>query len=498
MPDHIEIETTYAVDTDARLPDLTDLAPGGIAERSHELDATYYDTDDLRLAARRVTLRRRTGGTDAGWHLKIPWGADAKREFHAPLGRDTDTVPAELARLAAGAARGEPLRPIARIGTRRAEYELRDTSGEPLALVADDTVTGEATTTTAWREVEIELASGGRELQHDIGRRLTSAGAAPSATGSKLLTVLGDRVPPPVPRPGGDTAGDVVLAYLWDQVEHLLAHDPRVRLDEPDAVHQMRVATRRIRAVLQVFPSVLERGSTRPVADELRRLAGVLGLARDLEVLRERCRRWLGDLPEHAAGHRLTGTWLRAIDDHRATEMERIAEELSGQRYFALLETLDRLRTDPPLTEAAHRKARPVLTEDLLGACRRMSSAHDRAVAAEDADTRLTAWHDVRKAAKRTRYAATLAAPVLGKRAKRVRTWASRLQDVLGEHQDGVALRTYLDEHAPTLVEAGDHDDGVLVTLGAVAGAEVVRGRTLIDEAARVWSSGPDPRHPLA
>ncbi|MFI6574171.1 CHAD domain-containing protein [Nocardiopsis sp. NPDC050513] len=493
MPDHIEIETTYSVDTHARLPDLADLAPGGIEERAHELDATYYDTDDLRLAARRITLRRRTGGTDAGWHLKIPWGTDAKREFHAPLGGDTGTVPPELARLAASAARGGSLHPVARIGTRRTEYELRDAAGEPLALVADDTVTGETTATVAWREVEIELAGGGRALQRDIGRRLTSAGAAPSATGTKLLTLLGDRVARPVPRPAGGTAGDVVLSYLWDQVEHLLEHDPKVRLDEPDAVHQMRVATRRIRAVLQVFPSVLDRRSTRPVADELRRLARVLGLARDLEVLRERCARWIGDLPDRAVGNRLTDVWLHAIDDHRAAEMRRITEELSGPRYFALLDALDRLRADPPLTGAADRKPGPVLARDLGRACRRMSAAHDRAEAAEDADTRLTAWHEVRKAAKRTRYAATLAGPVLGKRAERVRTWSSRLQDVLGEHQDGVALRTYLDEHAPALLEAVDAD-AVLVTLGAVAGAEAVRGEALIDEAARVWRSGPKRR----
>ncbi|MEV2277416.1 CYTH and CHAD domain-containing protein [Nocardiopsis sp. NPDC049922] len=497
MPDHIEIETTYSVDRHTPLPDLADLAPGGIEERPHELDATYYDTDDLRLATRRITLRRRTGGTDAGWHLKIPWGTDAKREFHAPLGQDTEAVPSELARLAASAARGEPLRPVARIGTRRTEYELRDTRGEPLALVADDTVTGETTTTVAWREIEIELVEGGRELQRDIGQRLASAGATPSATGTKLLTLLGDRVARPVPRPEGGTAGDVVLVYLWDQVEHLLEHDPKVRLDEPDAVHQMRVATRRIRAVLQTFPSVLARKSTRPVADELRRLARVLGQARDLEVLRERCARWIDDLPDHAAGNRLTDVWLHAIDDHRAAEMRQITEELSSPRYFALLEALDRLRADPPLTGAADRTPGPVLARDLGRACRRMSAAHDRAVTAEDADTRLTAWHEVRKAAKRTRYAATLAAPVLGKRAARVRTWASALQEVLGEHQDGVALRTYLDEHAPALLEAVD-TDAVLVTLGAVAGAEAVRGETLIDEAARVWRSGPRTRDQFA
>ncbi|KOX07927.1 hypothetical protein ADL05_28005 [Nocardiopsis sp. NRRL B-16309] len=486
------------------MPDLSDLAPGGIERRSHELDATYVDTADLGLAARGVTLRRRTGGTDAGWHLKIPWGEGAKREFHAPLGTDTDTAPDELAGLVRATARGAELRPVARIATRRTEYALRDADGTPLVLVADDTVTGEATgaDSTTWREVEVELADGDRALQERVGERLAAAGAVPSATGSKLLTVLGDRVPRPVlrpaPRSSGGTAGDVVRTYLWDQVEHLLVHDPPVRLDEPDAVHQMRVATRRVRAVLQVFPGALRRDATRPVADELRRLSGVLGLARDLEVLRERCESWLTELPQRTAGHRLTGAWLRAVDDHRAVERRRIDEELAGARYLALLDALDGLRTDPPLAERAGGQARTVLAEDLARSCLRMADAHDHATAARDADTRVTAWHEVRKAAKRTRYAATLAAPALGRPAKRVRSWASRLQEVLGEHQDGVALRAYLEEHAHTLVAADEDRDAALVSLGALAGAEAVRGTALIEEAARVWAKGPDPRDPLA
>ncbi|WP_304454922.1 CYTH and CHAD domain-containing protein [Nocardiopsis sp. YSL2] len=497
MPGHIEFETTFSVGTDAVLPDLADLAPGGIERRTHELDAAYLDTEDLRLAARGVTLRRRTGGTDAGWHLKIPWGEGAKREFHVPLGQDTDTVPGELADLARATVRGAALRPVARIATRRTESALRDADGTPLVLVADDTVTGEATESTTWREVEVELAGGDRALVERVGERLTAAGAVPSATGSKLLTVLGDRVPRPAPRPSGDTAGDVVRAYLWDQVEHLLVHDPPVRLDEPDAVHQMRVATRRIRAVLQVFPTVLRRDATRPLADELRRLSGVLGLARDLEVLRERCESWLAELPERTAGHRLSGAWLGAIDDHRAVETRRIADELAGARYLALLDALDDLRAEPPLTGQAGREARTVLADDLTRACHRLADAHDHATAARGAGARVTAWHEVRKAAKRTRYAATLAAPVLGRPAKRVRSWASRLQQVLGEHQDGVALRAYLAEHAHTLAAAVDDRDAALVTLGALAGAEAARGAALIEEAARVWSGGPDPRDPL-
>jgi CHAD domain-containing protein len=498
VPDHIEFETTFSVEPGTALPDLADLAPGGIERRSHELDATYFDTEDLRLAARRVTLRRRTGGADAGWHLKIPWGEGAKREFHAPLGQ-ADTVPGDLARLTRAADRGARLRPVARIATRRTEYALRDAAGEPLVLVADDTVTGEAAATTSWREVEVELAGGAPDLQERVGERLIRAGAVPSATGSKLLTVLGDRVPQPVPRPSGDTAGDVVLAYLWDQVEHLLAHDAPVRLDEPDAVHQMRVATRRIRAVLQAFPTVLRRDATRPVADELRRLSRVLGPARDLEVLRARCEHWLTALPTRVGGHRLTGSWLPALDDHRATETRRIAEEMAGSRYLDLLEALDGLRADPPLTKRAGRAAGAVLTDDLVRACRRTADAHGHAVAAKDADRRVTAWHDVRKAAKRSRYAATLAAPALGRPAERVRSWASRLQKVLGEHQDGVALRAYVDRHAPALVSAaGGERDAALVTLGVLAGAETARGAELLEEAARVWDEGPDPRDPLA
>ncbi|CAM3811220.1 CYTH and CHAD domain-containing protein [Nocardiopsis rhodophaea] len=508
MQEHIEIETKYEVSTDFELPDLTDLAPGGIDSAKHRLVATYFDTEEMRLAARRITLRRRTGGPDAGWHLKIPWGPDAKREFHAPLGKHGRRVPARLARLVASASRGAPLIPAARISTDRTEYALLNKPDEPLVLLADDAVSGEvlvgaedesATRCCSWREVEIELASSGtRRLQRHIGERLVSAGAAPSESGSKLLFVLGDRVPPPIPRPDGGSAGDVVLRYLWDQVERLLDYDPRVRLDEEDAIHQMRVATRRIRTVLQVFPSIIDREATRPIADELRWLAGVLGTARDLEVLRARCATRLAELPERAAGQAITDAWLSVLDDQRRSAHSRIVRELSRTRYFSLLDELDRLRGDPPLTEKALREAPAILRSDVKRACRRMDAAHERAITAPDAESRVTAWHDVRKAAKRTRYAATLAQPVLGTPARRIRAWATELQEILGDHQDGVALRTYLNENARRLAPAGATGrDATLVTLGALVGSEVTTGRALIDQAERTWEAGPEPKQLL-
>src|SRR4249920_2761060 len=90
----VETERKYEAAADFTLPDLAGLA--GVAAitgpRTYRLRAVYFDTADLSLAAARITLRRRTGGTDAGWHLKLPVGVDSRREVHAPLGRGAHKV----------------------------------------------------------------------------------------------------------------------------------------------------------------------------------------------------------------------------------------------------------------------------------------------------------------------------------------------------------------------------------------------------------------------
>jgi CHAD domain-containing protein len=77
------------------------------------------------------------------------------------------------------------------------------------------------------------------------------------------------------------TAGQVVLAYMRDQVAAISRYDPLVRRNEPDAVHQMRVATRRARSALQAFGTIIDRDATRPLCAELKWLAAALGQARD-------------------------------------------------------------------------------------------------------------------------------------------------------------------------------------------------------------------------
>jgi CYTH domain len=209
----IETERKYDAAAGFAVPDLAGL--DGVAAitgpRTYRLRAVYFDTGDFRLAAAKITLRRRTGGTDAGWHLKLPAGVDSRREVHAPLGRGASSVPARLAGLVAGWGGGQPLRPIARLATTRRLRRLAGRDSEVLAEVADDLVIGSLPAPAAadpgaagpggptmpewrevsrWREIEIELVTGPRELLDSAGDLLRRAGAAPSAAASKLSRLL--------------------------------------------------------------------------------------------------------------------------------------------------------------------------------------------------------------------------------------------------------------------------------------------------------------------
>ena len=197
----IEIERKYAVGADFAMPDLSGVpaVASVTGPRTYHLTAIYWDTPGFRLAAAHITLRRRTGGTDAGWHLKLPAGAE-RREVHAPLEAGTDSVPAELAGLVTGVTGDLPLRPIARLQTARTVRHLRDNAGQILAEVADDQVTGSLPepggaagswqVASTWREVEVELDHGAVDLLADTRQLLLAAGAQPSPAASKLSNLL--------------------------------------------------------------------------------------------------------------------------------------------------------------------------------------------------------------------------------------------------------------------------------------------------------------------
>ncbi|MFI7444435.1 CYTH and CHAD domain-containing protein [Nonomuraea indica] len=480
----IEIEDKFDVPPDYVVPDLSRL--GRVTgPRTYQLVALYYDTPDLRLAARGVTLRRRRGGDDAGWHLKLPRARGARQEITHPLTRSVKLVPQELSELVRAFTRGAELRPVAELDTRRSVTVVHD-GDTKLVEIADDrvkgTVLGEAPRVVRWREVEAELLDGDRALLAKVGKRLRKAGATPAEAASKLARLLAPASPPAAPvRPG--SAGEVVVGYLSDQVAALLSQDPRVRRTEEDAVHRMRVAARRLRSALKAFKKIVT--GTAHVQDELRWLGTVLGEARDLEVMRARFTgRLAGLAPELVVGpvrDRLGGD----LGGRQQQAYDRIREALSGERYYALLDALDALVAVPELTGAAARPARKELVRAADANWRRVTRAYDTAQAIGDPERREIAMHDVRKAAKRARYTAEALRPALGSDMKKLAKLAEAVQEVLGAHQDGMVAQQTLAREAEAARLAGEDT----FTYGLLLGLERAEAEQAHARFPEVWAA---------
>ena len=201
MAEHLEIEQKFEVDEDFQRPDFGAI-PGGVtaaAPVTHHLAATYFDTPDACLAAAKITLRRRTGGADEGWHLKLPVAGDTRRELREPL---SDELPEPLAARVAEVTGGVRLVPIASLDTERIVVTLH-ANGAVVAEIADDVVTarrlpgaavgGDARNDRAalrWREIEVEVPEPCPPVQQAAAKMLTEAGARPARSSSKLARVL--------------------------------------------------------------------------------------------------------------------------------------------------------------------------------------------------------------------------------------------------------------------------------------------------------------------
>jgi inorganic triphosphatase YgiF len=201
MSEFLEIEQKFDVDTDFERPSFAGLAGATAADPVlHHLSATYFDTADGRLAASKITLRRRTGGTDDGWHLKLPGQAGARQEVHEPLGTSEREVPEVLAARVAEVTGGAPLAPIATLNTERTVVTLTGSDGHVVAEVADDTVTARRLPAPGeplrWREVEVEVPAADPALQQAAAEVLFKAGARPAGHGSKLARVLDESAAP--------------------------------------------------------------------------------------------------------------------------------------------------------------------------------------------------------------------------------------------------------------------------------------------------------------
>ncbi len=457
MTADIETEQKYDAAPGTPLPPLDGLPKVATVSGSETetLTAEYYDTADFRLLRAGVTLRRRHGGHDEGWHLKLPAqgkshrpaaGTLSRRELRLPLGRPDTQVPAELARLVAVHARNAPLQPVARIETNRRRTVLLDAAGASLAEVAADEVAaqtlGDATAVSRWDEVEVELTGGSPKLLRAASKRLRGAGLRPADQTTKLERALPVTLPSPLVAPlAPGSAGEVVLGYLVEQTAMLKSLDPAVRRDEPDSVHQMRVTLRRLRSALQAFSSIVPATATGHLRAELKRFGQVLGAARDHEVLSEHLATSLAAVPAELVMGPAKARIRAHFAPREASGHAAVLEALDSPAYFAMLDELDRLLADPPLTAKAARPARKVLPKDVARTYRRTRRRMRRAKRAPAGPAGDTAWHETRKAAKRARYAAEAARPACGRQARKFAKRMKAVQSVLGDHQDAVNAR---------------------------------------------------------
>jgi CHAD domain-containing protein len=492
-----ETERKYESDEHIRLPDparLLDSATGS-GPQLQRLEATYYDTADLGLLRSKITLRRREGGHDDGWHLKLPAGADTRAEIRLPL--DGPQVPEELIALTRLAARGQPLAPVALVKTDRRRWVLLDADGAELAEVVEDDVhahtLGAQTSALAWREVEVELGEHANpEVLDRIERKLIQAGVHRSDSSSKLARVLAGRLDEttrtePAPRGGKRTkpgsAGAVLLDYLRARAEHIRSHDLGVRRDTPDALHQMRVGAREMRSALRGFGRVVDRKATRPLAEELKWLGGELAPARDSEVVEQRLTELVNALPDELVLGPVAAQLTREMSRRRGDGQRRALAALDSDRYLRLHQMIDNLLADPPLTTKAARRARKELPMSVAKAYRRTAKRMDAALALEPGGDRDLALHEARKANKRLRYATELTTPSVGKKAKRLRRKVKKIHKLLGAHQDAVVARPMLRE----LAAHAHLDGGNGFTHGLLHGAETRRAEDAERQLPAAW-----------
>lgn len=502
----VEIERKYDIDGQTSLPRLNGV--GGVTQVRYRppmaLEAVYFDTADRDLSANQVTLRRRTGGPDAGWHVKIGRG-DRRIEMQFALGPSEDlTVPGRILDLVRVHARGKALVQIARLNTLRSVVDLVDGQGLLLAEVSDDQVAAMSVGFRAesrvqhWREWEVEVvdaglvtaSAGGTEALLDgVGQVLEAAGARTSASGSKVEKVVGRAADPLDPQAAlaGEDGGAlgvraVLTATVRAQLKTLKGWDPLLRRNVEDSVHQYRVSCRTLRSILQTYAPLLQAEATGAVVKDLKKLGRLLSVARDAEVVRDQISAKVDALPGGRRGpvaatipgktvKRLRNSQAETYDVAHARQLKR----MRGVWYAEVMDRLDAFALEVPLRadlsaqdEADAVAAMVPLAADQVDAVLGLAAAVD---GDRDHAARRERMHGVRKEAKRLRYAVKavqdatgldLGAELVG----RMKT-AKALQEALGDHRDSVMFQDHVLTTARTAAQKGEDTFGYGVLYAA-------------------------------
>jgi CHAD domain-containing protein len=454
------------------------------AEDTLRLQAAYFDTADLRLARSGASLRFRN---DEGWTVKLPVSSDValvRSELH--LGGEPGDPPDTAVDLVHALARQAPLALVARLNTVRHRVLLRSSDGTQLAELVDDEVSvlDGARLAARFRELEVEFTDDApAELVDRIADRLRAAGAGEPEQTPKIVRALGPRAldPPDLPSaPKLDFASaplDVLRAAIVTSTARLISHDPGVRIGEDaEAVHQARVATRRLRSDLKTFRKVVDPDWDAALRDELKWVGTLLGAVRDDDVLLERLESRLAELP--AADADPGKHVLEALHEHRDRARAELLEAMRSDRYMALLDRLVAAARAVPSSGEVDE-----LEVELGDLVRKPWKKLRRAVQELGDDPPDAELHAVRIRAKRCRYAAEAVAPAVGKAAKRFAAAVEGVQEVLGEHQDAVVAGQWLRAHA---ADSGGRADRAFVA-GELAGLEDVAADRSREQWSKAW-----------
>ena len=451
----------FTVDSAAVLPDLAAVAPAGARWEVavSTVEHTCHDTAELDLLRAGVELVRFSGAEAAGWRLELP-GRPSRTIPDKRRAAPADETPAELAAATIGVRRGRAVRPVATVHVHRTLHRLIDADGTPVLDLADETVRTSAAlpdglAVQEWRRWQLDgpgpvAAVAGRlgdvgaaaitEPTSDVARALADHPAAAPATAPPTGASPAKRAHKKQQQKkkkrqtaGRPTAGAVIQAYLRAQDDALVAGDLALRAGA-GGVHPTRVATRRLRSTLRIFRPFVDAARAAAFDVELSWYAATLGEVRDREVQRVRMRALLDEIPDELVLGPVGSSIDTALRSEEMLHRERLSEALDSERYLALLREAHLWSTTPPFTAEADAR-RAVLTKRVRKAADKLA-AHLAAGLRHGGDDE--ELHRARKAGKRARYAAELATPVLGKKGAELVSRYEELQDVLGDHQDGV------------------------------------------------------------
>ena len=464
--DQLEVEWQYAaLDTRPVVRWLNGVLPAGFRVEPagvKELNDAYFDTPEFHINRAGYTCRVRRKGEQAELTLKAmaeaSEGLRSRRELTEPLPPGAPSPLAasgpcgELLRAATGRAE---VREIFRLHTRRELFNLFDDGG-PLGEVAVDETTipvGEDRPVRLSR-IEVEVHPDAVERARRFVATLVTANRLTEAGSSKFEAALiaTGQVVPEVRSEFGSTAvsaelsaGEVAFAVLRKQFAAMRANEPGTRLGEDiEALHDMRVATRRLRAAMAAFRPFLTPRALH-YRDQFGWVAAALGEVRDLDVQLERMHEWRANFPPERAAALESVEAL--LESRRRVARRRMLAVLDSRRYERLCESFAGvLRFGPPKSFA------PGRTPVLAAAPDMVEKRYKRVRKAGDAISKSSppeAYHALRIDAKKLRYALEFVGNgIYGKQALDFSARVTALQDVLGLHQDAYVAIDLLQEVA--------------------------------------------------